>query len=310
MGALCQDWKPTLKFLGVQNGVSDSHTNAFFMPDEETFVLVDLSLLNARKAERLILSKPGLKNFYACVTHNHYDHASGFGLFAFAVKVHFPGCILKVIVDERIAAETTAHFDSEGLRSLHDDKLYELYMIRHTPKLEPDRRPYGHGELGKPEQIESVFCRYNSQRDYGIPVPSERPEWLLDTIPTEHSQRLSGASGFVFHVCGHLIVYSGDTNTLEPYMKFFDEKMLGRRSYLSEFYLESAMRQSSRHLYFPEISAELERLLERYSGLKVILMHYDDRAKLRKAVLEQIVCCSQITLAEPAVIGLQFTPDK
>lgn len=46
-----------LNFLGCGSGFTDSHNNAFFTTEENDIVFIDLSMLNIRKALKLINGK-------------------------------------------------------------------------------------------------------------------------------------------------------------------------------------------------------------------------------------------------------------
>ena len=269
MSVLYNGFEPTLKFFGTMNGSSKSHTNAFFCPDEETIVFIDMSLLNAYEAENVIRARPKLKHFYACVTHNHFDHVSGLGKLAFDVKNYFPGSLLTIIVDEGIREETVTHLDTEGLgprinQAFDRDGVYNLLSF---------------------DKYGAAYAFYQ-----GDGTPRNRmvkPKWLVQTIPVAHSPRLKGASGFVLNNRGTLIIYSGDTNQLDPYECFLDSNI---HKYNEdgdppiEFYLDVSTRKNPLHLNFSDIAYNLEKLLDSYTSMKIILMHYDDVIELSRQV--------------------------
>lgn len=289
-------FEPELEFFGTMNGASEEHTNAVFQPDEETIVFVDLSLLNAYKAERWIQTpeRLKLKNFYLCLTHNHFDHASGIGKLAFDVKVHFPGHRLMVIVDERIREETIRHLDAEGLgRIVHHEHGCD------------DKRIY---DLMSFDMYGTAYTFYDED---GTPLNKlSRPDWFVRTLPTPHSPRLAGTSGFAFNVNHKLVIYSGDSAQLEPFMSFLRVALDGHTDGDPEieFYLDVATRKSDRHLNFLEIAEELKILLEEYPTLKLILMHYDNREKLRTAAEEKLPekLHDRVMLANRIYFGNEF----
>ncbi|MBQ1528610.1 hypothetical protein IIZ77_03125 [Candidatus Saccharibacteria bacterium] len=266
MSELYNGFRPELKFFGTMNGNSSSHTNAFFCPDEETIVFIDLSALNMAKADLVLTAMPNLKHFYACVTHTHFDHASGFGRIAFTVKTQHAGELLTVIADRTVSDEVVALFDSSGMRSLNasmadEDKVYELLSYD----------MYGRA--------------YTFYDRHGKILPKTvKPHWFVRTLPTKHSQRVN-TSGFVFFSHGKLVVYSGDTNDLTPYISFLrltvEEELWGAEPPI-EFYLDVATRKSEPHLNFLEIAEELEEALKDYPTMTLILMHYDDKKALHE----------------------------
>lgn len=68
----------TLQFLGNGSGFSESHTNAFFVKDNN-LIIIDLSMTNRYKL--LALQPEKYDNIFLFVTHMHDDHTSGIGLF-------------------------------------------------------------------------------------------------------------------------------------------------------------------------------------------------------------------------------------
>ena len=212
---------------------------------------------------------PNLKFFYACITHNHFDHVQGIEKTAFDVRARFPGYFLTILVDETIREETATHLDTGGLKTIttesgHEDKVYDLYSF---------------------DQYGMAYTFYSKD---GVAIQHMlKPTWFLRTLPTTHSPRLKGASGFAFLIHGKLVVYSGDTNQLGIYITFIDNAMSEQTDHADmpvEFYLDVATRKSAMHLYFPEIINDLSNLLEKYPTLKIILMHYDDRTLLERQI--------------------------
>ena len=286
MSEPCKTFEPKLKFFGTMNGASGSHTNAFFCPDDETIVFLDMSLLNVYAADDLIRMMPNLRHYYMCITHNHYDHVSGIDKLAFDVRLYSPGSSLTIIVDERIREETVMHLETGGLRSLpghYGGEVYELLSF------------------------DSYRSAYTFRDKNGKPISRMvSPEWFVKTIPTSHSLRLSGASGFALNVDGSLIIYSGDTSQLSPYVEFLrdkisDEQRNARNDPPIEFYLDIMARKGELHLSFSEVAEDLKCLLTSYPTMKLILMHYDEVGKL-KQLIEKLMPASQgwpVYIAKP-----------
>ena len=268
-----------LGFLGVMGGSSTSHTNAFFYPDKETLVLIDLSLLNLEKATQL--TRPGLKRVYLCVTHLHADHASGIIMFCYWIRHEFPKIIPEIIVDKNILHPATRHFIEEGGRVLDEDYIFKIIGVGTT--------------------VTDVFLRYDMKLLQPYLV-MQTPEFLAGSIPTTHAARLSGASGFRFSIFGKQVIYSGDTNDATPFLEkvdaILDEKYFKDEPEV-ELYIEASTTKWPAHLYFPRLISQIrQRLNDR--RLKVILMHYNDPEYMEREVgkINQELCRQAIYLAK------------
>ena len=86
-----------LNFLGCGSGFTDSHNNAFFTTEENDIVFIDLSMLNIRKALKLINGK---KDVYLLITHMHDDHVSGLTLFIQYLYYTLGNRILNIVIPE------------------------------------------------------------------------------------------------------------------------------------------------------------------------------------------------------------------
>ena len=270
--ALYHGFEPELKFFGTMNGGSDSHTNAFFCPDDETIVFIDMSLLNRRRACEVIRNMPNLKRFYACVTHTHSDHCTGFAEVAYLIKNERPGELLTVLTDRAVSDDVIAQLDSSGMRAHHtsvgnEDEIYRMLSY---------------------DEYGGAYAFYDK---HGHTLAKKtKPEWFIRSLVTSHSPRLKSC-GFTFRSHGKLIVYSGDTNELVPYLNFLRMATEGHVGYDDppiEFYLDVATRKSELHLCFAEIADELKVMLDEYPTLNLILMHYDDVALLARQVNEML----------------------
>ena len=65
-----------LHFLGTGDAFSRHPNNAYFRPDEDTLVFIDLDARNFMRAKREIERKLP-KRIYVLITHMHNDHVSG-----------------------------------------------------------------------------------------------------------------------------------------------------------------------------------------------------------------------------------------
>lgn len=272
MSVLYHGFEPELKFFGTMNGSSRSHTNAFFCPDDETLVLIDMSLLNSSRACEVIRNMPNLRQFYACVTHTHDDHCTGLGEVAFLVKSKHPLELLTVLTDRAVSDDVAMRLDSCGMRPYHtsvgnEDEVYQLISY---------------------DEYGGAYAFYDK---HGHTLKKKtKPNWFVRSLVTSHSPRLKSC-GFVFRSHGKLIVYTGDTNDLIPYMGYLRVATDGHTDHDDppiEFYLDVATRKSELHLCFAEIADELRVMLDEYPTLNLILMHYDDVALLAQQVNEKL----------------------
>lgn len=245
-----------LRFLGARNGSSTSHTNAFFMPDSETLVLIDLSLLNVQKAQRIIQRyRDRLTRVIICLTHTHADHVSGVSMLAYVVEHLLSEVRLEIIADSRVLLAARSILDAEGAKEADGIVVYRA----------PDIKKFA----------------WDGQE----PIPANY-HWFGRAIPTEHDRNLLAATGFLFRVNGKAVVYSGDTNTLEPFehqVWAIAEEETDHRKTPIELYLEVQNKKWPAHLYFPEIQPRVEEMLREIPQLNVIFMHYDNYRQLRWA---------------------------
>ena len=88
-------------------------------------------------------------------------------------------------------------------------------------------------------------------------------------IKTEHSDLLD-CYGVNLKIDGKNIVYTGDSNTLEPFLKYIDNN--------TELYLECSSKASEVHLYIEDIIDKLIELSNK--NVDIYLMHIDDYEKI------------------------------
>ena len=89
-------------------------------------------------------------------------------------------------------------------------------------------------------------------------------------IKTEHVKYLD-SYGFELNINSRKIIYTGDTNTLEPFKPYLKD--------VDEFYVDVS-RYGGAHLKIDEIKDELKEIQE--NGTRVYLMHMDDVEYIRK----------------------------
>ena len=73
---MSKKFKKALHFLGTGDAFSRHPNNAYFRPDEDTLVFIDLDARNFMRAKREIERKVP-KRIYVLITHMHNDHVSG-----------------------------------------------------------------------------------------------------------------------------------------------------------------------------------------------------------------------------------------
>lgn len=92
-------------------------------------------------------------------------------------------------------------------------------------------------------------------------------DFTAKAIPTSHTPELEGRCfGWCLEINGRRVVYTGDTNTLGPYMEYLEKDTL--------FYSEIALHDSGVHISFEELEKRSDEIKGR--GTKVFLMHLDD----------------------------------
>lgn len=90
-------------------------------------------------------------------------------------------------------------------------------------------------------------------------------------IKTEHVKYLD-AYGFELNINNKKIIYTGDTNTLEPFKMYLEDA--------NEFYVDVS-RYGGAHLKIDDVKAELEKFQK--NGTSVYLMHIDDAEYIKEA---------------------------
>lgn len=94
----------------------------------------------------------------------------------------------------------------------------------------------------------------------------------VEFIRTEHTRYLD-SYGFKLCVNGKKIIYTGDTNILEPFIKYTND--------IDEFYVDVS-RYGGAHLKIDDVIEKLREIKKK--NIKIYLMHIDDR----KYIDEQI----------------------
>lgn len=100
-------------------------------------------------------------------------------------------------------------------------------------------------------------------------------EWLVDSILTSHVPELEGQCyGYDLIVDGVNVVYSGDTNTLDPYLNYLISG--------SEFYVDVSANYGNVHLKYDDVAKKLNELV--YNNIDIYIMHIDNEKDIREKI--------------------------
>lgn len=126
------------------------------------------------------------------------------------------------------------------------------------------------------EDMEYLLDRLEGCEGYELITSDEAGyPWLGCSIPTKHTPPLEGRCfGYSLNIDGKNVVYTGDTNTLEPYMPFIANG--------TELYTEISAVDSGVHLFADDVIGILKDYSE--NGVTVYLMHIDNEEKILSAV--------------------------
>ena len=98
----------------------------------------------------------------------------------------------------------------------------------------------------------------------------ENSDECVEFIKTLHVPEID-SYGFLFKFKNEKILYTGDTCTIEPFEKYFDD--------ISELYIDVSTKGGV-HLKINEIMPKLLEL--KAKGIKIILMHLNDKKAIKK----------------------------
>ena len=122
----------------------------------------------------------------------------------------------------------------------------------------------------------------------GYTIVRAKPElkWVADVIPTKHSDALAGRC-FGYHIRenGEDIVYTGDTNTLEPFIGYIQKG--------TQFYTDISVHKSPVHLFYGDACETLTDLVQK--GAQVFLMHLDDEEHISELIKDTPLQIAQLT---------------
>lgn len=94
----------------------------------------------------------------------------------------------------------------------------------------------------------------------------------INLVKTEHDKKID-AYGAIVNIDGEIIIYTGDTTTLEPFMPYMNEA--------SELYVDMS-KGNVVHLSIADAIEDLDKIHE--NGTEIYLMHTDDKEYIKKYI--------------------------
>ena len=95
--------------------------------------------------------------------------------------------------------------------------------------------------------------------------------WFSEVIPTTHTNELTGKCfGYSLKVDDRNVIYTGDTNTLEPFEKYITEGTL--------LYMEISSVKTDVHIFCEDVYGKIKEYTAK--GVQVFLMHLDNEERI------------------------------
>ena len=127
--------------------------------------------------------------------------------------------------------------------------------------------------LSKSENIEKYLEITGTPRE-----SYELKSDYIEFIKTDHVKYLD-AYGFYIKLNNKGIVYTGDTNTIEPFLPFIE--------IADELYIDVSKYKSDAHLNINDVIDKLKEFKEK--GKKIILMHLDDKDYIEEVTKKEFI---------------------
>ena len=245
-----------LKFFGRGSAFRENQNCAFFV-EENRLILIDCAMSAFHAVRRSELKNFGeeIREIYVMVTHTHGDHIGGIPMLIHYAYFVFHVPVTVIVPSEELREDMKFVFDRlEGCNPAG----YRLFTVEEIT-----------GKAGSGPE-EGTGLQGGGPEDSGFAA-----SWLECAIPTTHAPELAGRCfGYTLRVDGRKVIYTGDTNTLEPFLPYLTEG--------SVLYTEVSCHESPVHL-------PVSRLLEyepffSEKKIEVYLTHLDDE----EIILEQV----------------------
>lgn len=180
------------------------------------------------------------------------------------------------------------------IKKLHPERFHTIYiLVTHTHDDHSGgigtMLQYAYFALHRPltvvapseavaEDLRLLLCRIEGCEESWfrlLTADALEKSWMVCPVLTQHVQPLAGKCfGYALCINGHMIVYTGDTATLAPYLSYLQSGDV--------LYTECSVFRSDVHLYLPEILPALTVLTGRH--IQVYLMHLDDEQKISEMI--------------------------
>lgn len=106
----------------------------------------------------------------------------------------------------------------------------------------------------------------------GTPRESYELKQDIEFIKTEHTKYLD-AYGFKIEINGKNLIYTGDTNTIKPFLPYIKD--------CDELYIDVS-KFGGAHIKIDDVLQELERI--KANGVEIYLMHIDDKEYIKSVI--------------------------
>ena len=131
-----------------------------------------------------------------------------------------------------------------------------------------------------------------------VSVTELEVSWLRAAIPTTHVPNLAGRCfGYALRIDGRNVVYTGDTNTLDPFLPYLDQGSI--------LYMEVSAYKTGVHLYAEDVKETVRELETK--GVTVFLMHVDDEDAVSKIMEKSGAFLAPLL---PPTISKEPTPEE
>ena len=211
-----------IKFLGLDSGFGNFHTNAFFKTNK-SLVYIDLSGTNMEKAKNL-LNENLDKEIYMLITHMHADHISGIPIFTqYAYFVQ--NKIIKFIIPERLENDFETFMKITGI----SEDIFNIETLE-----EFDNRLFSDFRV---EAISTYHCNELIGKCFGYLIEINKEKYLYtgDTAKIKDFEPYlcdikslyidtSVNYGKVHLKLDEILNYFGDSPSFDIYLMHLDDK--------------------------------------------------------------------------------------